>query len=278
MNQVKLFVGCALLTAGACLAQPEPPRPPRTPQGFVFQTGASSYLGVGVSEIDSERTKQLKLKEEHGVEVTSVADDGPATKAGLKVGDVVLEYNGQRVEGIQQFIRFVQETPVGRTVKLLISRNGATQTLTPTIASRGTGPFFSTNGDNLEGFKALPFPDMPRPLISMQNRMLGVESESLGSQLAEYFGVKEGVLVRSVIRGSAAEKAGIKAGDVITKVGDRKVSNPNEIANALRSASGGTVPVTVMRNQKEMTVTVTVENRSGQRIRRSLVRMDGKIL
>src|SRR5262252_2830039 len=100
MNRLKIIAACALLTAGVSLAQPEPPRPPRTPQAFVFQTGSSSYLGVGVSEIDAERAKALKLREERGVEVTNVNDDGPASKGGVKVGDVVLEYNGQRVEGI----------------------------------------------------------------------------------------------------------------------------------------------------------------------------------
>ncbi len=278
MNRLKIIAACALATASLSQAQPEPPRPPRTPQAFLFQGGSSSYLGVGVSEIDAERAKALKLKEERGVEVTSVNNDGPASKAGLKVGDVVLEYNGQRVEGIEQFRRFVQETPVGRSVKLLISRNGAMQTMTATIASRGAAPFFSLNGDGWEGFKNIPMPDMPRPLMSTQSRMLGVESESLGSQLAEYFGVKEGVLVRSVIRGSAAEKAGIKAGDVITKVGDRKVASPGEITSALRAASGGNVPVTLMRNQKEMTVTVAIESRTGEQMRKSLVRYDGKVL
>jgi S1-C subfamily serine protease len=78
------------------------------------------------------------------------------------------------------------------------------------------------------------------------------------------------VLVRSVTKGSAAEKAGLKAGDVITKVGDRRVSTPAEISTALRSASGATVPVTVTRNQKEMTVNVALEERprgNRQRVR-----------
>src|SRR5207245_1582404 len=109
-------------------------------------------------------------------------------------------------------------------------------------------------------------PDIPHPLMSIQSRTLGVESEKLNSQLAEYFGVKEGVLVRSVIKGSAAEKAGLKAGDVITKIGDRKVSNPSDISNALRSASSGkSIPITVIRDHKEMTVNATIEEKSGKR-------------
>src|SRR5260370_11184903 len=119
-------------------ARSAPPQPPRPPRGgrVVVQNAGSSFLGVGVSEIDSERAKALNLKEERGVEVKNVDEDSPAAKAGVKVGDVILDYNGQRVEGMEQFVRFVRETPMGRAVKLLISRNGASRTLTATIGSQ----------------------------------------------------------------------------------------------------------------------------------------------
>jgi len=100
--------------------------------------------------------------------------------------------------------------------------------------------------------------------MSWRSSMLGVETESLTSQLAEFFGVKEGVLVRSVSRNSPAEKAGIKAGDVITKVDDNKVSSSRDISAALRNLhSKRTFPVTVIRKQQETTVNVTVEERRG---------------
>ena len=88
-----------------------------------------TYLGVNLAEIDANRAKELKLKEDYGVEITRVEENSPAEKAGVKPGDVVLEYNGQRVEGMEQFGRMVRETPPGREVKLTVSRNGATQTL-----------------------------------------------------------------------------------------------------------------------------------------------------
>ena len=239
MNRIGSMVSTLLLFGViACFAQPEPPQPPRAPRKVLTIDGvSSSFLGVGVAEVDTERAKELKLKEERGVEVKNVEEDSPAGKAGVKVGDVVLDYNGQRVEGAEQFVRLVRETPVGRQVKLLISRNGSTQTLTATIGSRSPGAYFSKEfGDFEKEMKNLSsrMPDLPRPTMTMQSRALGVESESLGPQLAEYFGVKEGVLVRSVVRGSAAEKAGIKAGDVITKVGDRRVSNPRRLSALCR--------------------------------------------
>jgi serine protease Do len=235
----------------------------------------TSFLGVGVTDIDAERTKALNLKEEHGVEVTSVDADSPAAKAGVKVSDVVLEYNGQRVEGIEQFLRLVRETPVGRQVKLLISRSGATQTLTATTGSRNVKDFIWSGDFTPFKMPEIHIPDMPRTLMLWQSRTLGVESESLNSQLGEYFGAKEGVLVRSVIKGSAAEKAGLKAGDVITKIGNRKVTSPNEISNALRSLSSTkAVPVTIIRDRKETSVNVTIEEKSSERIGGTVARLD----
>src|SRR3984957_6530723 len=95
-----------------------------------------TYLGVNLAEIDTNRAKELKLKEDYGVEISRVEENSPAEKAGVKPGDVVLEYNGQRVEGMEQFGRMVRETPPGREVKLTISRDGATQTLIAVLGSR----------------------------------------------------------------------------------------------------------------------------------------------
>jgi serine protease Do len=229
---------------------------------------SSSYLGIGVADVDADRAKALKLADVHGVEIRNVADDGPAAKAGLKEGDVVLEYNGERVEGKEQLIRMVRETPVGRQVKLQVWRNGAAQNITVTVGKRSGNIFLSPDGSggpwSGPEIRIPPMPDMPHPMMSWRNAVLGVECESLTSQLAQYFGVKEGVLVRSVVAGTAAEKAGIKAGDVIVKVNGTNVTTPREISSILRDRRGATrtVPVVVMRDQKEMTITVTLEAES----------------
>ena len=108
-------------------------------------------------------------------------------------------------------------------------------------------------------------PDLPRHSMAWRTSALGLESESLTTQLAEYFGVKEGVLVRSVTANSPADKAGIKAGDVIIKVSDTNVANPREISSVLRSVNAKTFPLVIVRNRKEMTVTVTLEESRGYR-------------
>ncbi len=243
-----------------------------TPQIFEFHGGLVSggtYLGVNLAEIASDRARELKLKEAYGVEITRVEDGSPAEKAGLKSGDVVLEYNGQRVEGMEQFGRLVHETPPAREVKLLISRNGVTQTITATVQTRKSKNLSSTMIPAFD-MPEIHIPDVPQIFTTWRSPVLGVEAESLGPQLAAYFGVKEGVLVRSVAKETAAEKAGIKAGDVITKVDGATVTTTNELLSAVHSASSRkTFPVELMRDRHETTVTVTVEDRSERMIPRT---------
>ena len=257
--------------ASAVLAEPPAERARPAARRVVVQRG-SSYLGVGIVEVTSERAKELQLKDDHGVEVRCVDTDSPAAKAGLKEADVVLEYNGQRVEGGEQFMRLVRETPPGRAVTLLVIRNGATASLTATIGQRQAGPMmfefdsdekFPTAIPPLPAPPAFHMPDMPGAFMSWRSHMLGIESESLNPQLAEFFGVKEGVLVRSVVRDSRAEKAGFKAGDVIVKVDGEAVTTPKEISSILESSrSKKTLPVTVVRHQKEVVLNVTLEESS----------------
>ncbi len=224
----------------------------------------STYLGVSLAEIDANRAKELKLKEDYGVEITRVEEGSPAEKAGVKPGDVVLEYNGQRVEGMEQFGRMVRETPPGREVKLTISREGATQSLTAMLAARKGRAW----GNFPPGFEMpeIRIPDIPQIYTSLRTARLGVEAESLGPQLAEFFGVKEGVLVRSVMESTPAQKAGFKAGDVITKVDGTAVASPSELSGAVRTASAKkTYAVELMRDRKPQTMTVMVEEGRSER-------------
>jgi serine protease Do len=226
-----------------------------------------TYLGVNIAEIEASRAKELKLKEDYGVEITRVEENSPAEKAGVKAGDVVLEYNGQRVEGMEQFGRMVRETPPGREVKLTVSRNGATQTLVAALSSRKS----RFAGNFSPGFEMPEFhmPDIPQVFTTIRSPMLGVEAESLGSQLAVYFSVKEGVLVRSVLDNTPAQKAGVKAGDVITKVDGMAVTTPSELASSVRAANAKkTYAIELVRDRKAVTVTVNVEDRSERSIPR----------
>ncbi len=265
-----LFVVCSsMLLAQDFFQAPGGPNATQVRE-FGGPFAGSTYLGVNLAEIDANRAKELKLKDDYGVEITRVEDNSPAEKAGIKPGDVVLEYNGQRVEGMEQFGRMVRETPAGREVKLTISRNGATQTVAAVLGSRKVR--FPANFP--PGFEMPEFhmPDIPQIYTATRSAMLGVEAEALGSQLATYFGVKEGVLVRSVLENTPAQKAGIKAGDIITKLDGTAVTTPSELSGAVRAANAKkTYTVEVMRDRKPLSLTVTVEDRSERVIPRGRV-------
>jgi serine protease Do len=186
------------------------------------------------------------------------------------------------VVGVEQFTRLVRETPPGRQAKIVVWRNGAQQTLEAAMGARseaqglmqnspwfGSGPMTMPRGPIT--MPPMPQMDIPQFQLSWQNPVLGIEGESVNSQLAEFFGVKDGVLVRSVSKNSAAEKAGIKAGDVIVKVDNSNVSSTREITSVLRAIrEKKSFPVTVVRNKQEMTVTVTIDNPSGGGVRAEL--------
>ena len=269
--------GALAPAASAQVAAPAPrPRIAITPS-----EAPASFLGIGVADVDAERAKALNLKEERGAEITHVYEDSPAAKAGIKEKDVVLEFGGQTVQGMEHLKRLVAETPVGRQVKIVVWRNGAAQTLNATIGSqnsvmpiapgaRGTGSWSMPALPGLQGW-TIPEMDMPNFSMTWRNPRLGIIGEPLGKedQLAEFFGVKDGVLVKSVVKSSPAEKAGIKAGDVIVKVADSKIATAEDITRALRSVGNGqtTCVVTVVRGKKETPITVTLEPRTGGPVR-----------
>lgn len=254
-NRTILATTLALSGAVTSLVAQTAPRARQVSNVYTSTQGSGSYVGIFLAEIDGARAKALKLREERGVEVTKVEDDSPAAKAGMKIGDVVLDYNGQRVEGIEQFRRFVRETPPNRDVKMQVSRDGNVQNLIVRVGQRKSGMEIAMVPRVME----VPEIRMERPGMLVWSRAaLGVEADSIDGQLAAFFGVKEGVLVRSVVKGSTAEKAGIRAGDVIVKVDDSKVATAVELTRAIRAARGGSkksFAVVVMRDKKEMTVT-----------------------
>lgn len=279
-----LFSVLLFASAAAQPAQgPAQPRAPKNPDKMakIMTLSASdqrpkSFLGIGVREVDSAVAKERGLAEELGVEVTRVTEDSAASRAGLQKGDVIFEYNGQPVQGLEQFMRLVRETPAGRKVTLKLNRDGKAQTVNATMGTCDKcGSVFSWAGNkDLEDLVAgvqLPtppdvwgpqqgwFPDTPHVFTTWRSAKLGIEAESLESQLADFFGVKEGVLVRSVTKGSAAEKAGLRAGDVITKVGDAPVSKPRDITRTIRELNSTSLTMTVIREKREMTVTVTID-------------------
>ena len=233
--------------------------------------GRGSQLGVTVSDLDT--------KEGGGVKVDEVSSDSAAEKAGLKAGDVVVEFDGERVRSARQFTRLVQETPDGRTVKIAVMRDGKRQTLDATPEARSFNWTVEWDGDRIRreferGMQNLPdrfayrIPDMiPGIRLGARGR-LGVTVESLSPQLADYFGVKDGgALVSSVTAGSAAEKAGLKAGDVITSVNGDRVRDADGLSREIGDATGTELSIGIVRDKKETTLKATIESRRPDRPR-----------
>jgi serine protease Do len=242
------------------------PAPKAQRVAVVTKGGSSSYLGVYCMDVDSEIAKSAGLKEEHGVLLTKVDADSPALRAGLLEKDVILEYNTQRVEGQVHFSRMVSETPAGRKVPLLVFRNGATLTLTATIGTRPSQNMSFMIEPPMPPMPPEPpsidvhvpnftMPDIPSGLLGWQSSSLGYMAEPIDGQLADFFGVKEGVLVRSVVAKSPADKAGLKAGDVIVKADGTAVKSPREITGMLRRQHEQRhLSITVVRSHKELTL------------------------
>ncbi len=259
--------------APAALAE-QMPRPTFSDSfGFGFEdSGTSAYLGVDISEVTSERVTALKLKEEQGVEVLLVDQDSPAGKAGLKEHDVILTLNGAAVESGAQLRRMIHETPPGRTVTLGISRDGQMQTIKAQLADRRKALAWKNGKDGDGPFPQIPpippipnFSEMEIPNIVVVHSSMrsGLMVENLTPQLGDFFGAKggKGVLVRSVEKGSVAEKAGLRAGDVIVRVNGEAVTDVSDFSHALRSHPGGNASVAVLRDKREQTISLPVMER-----------------
>ena len=233
--------------------------PGSTARTFSFFVDGSAFLGVGTEDITKENMARYAVREVRGVGVTEVTKDSPAEKAGLRKDDVIVRFDGESPD---------------QNVRITISRGGAEQELTATLTKRKMDNVFGSTplprilrGDE-DGVQVFPAPSWPPsatggegPLLTMigANRRIGVSTQNLTPQLAEYFGVKEGVLVTSVSDNSPAAKAGLKAGDIITTIDGEKVSSPGELSRGIGKKETGDVTLTVVRDRNTRTVTVTPE-------------------
>ncbi len=314
MRKVRFAIFAALLAAGVALAvgtlvaqsgAPAPqvapaPRPAPDARGRVLMLdGRGSQIGVMVDDLTAADLKSLSGVMS-GIRIREVDADSPAAKSGLKEGDVVVEFDGERIRSARQFSRLVEETPGGRPVKLTIVRSGQRQTVDVTPEDHAFG--WSVDGDRIgreiaRGMREIGprlreieprFREMEPRLRELEPRLrefrfdgpgfdfnfddmlpgarsrLGVQIESLTPQLAEYFGAKDGgVLVSSVTKDSPAEKAGLKAGDVITSVNGDRVRDYDDLINELRDKSGE-ITLGVVRDKKDTTVKATIDQRESR--------------
>ena len=262
-----------LLAAGLGLAAPAlagtPKAAPAAPaawgSGYGYGEGEgqhASYLGIDVRDVTPESAKQLKLREERGAEITMVDRDAPAGKAGFKERDVILDFDGQKVESVEQLRRMIHETPPGRTVTIGYSRDGQMGSVQVQLADRAMVEAKSYTFTMPKVQVHVPRIEMPAiQIMTMSGSRAGLLVSNVTPQLGDYFGCKNGecVLVQSVEKGGAAEAAGFKAGDVILKVDNERIADMSDWRSALRARrSGGKVAITILRERREQTLNLTL--------------------
>lgn len=238
--------------------------------------GRGVQIGVHVRDLEPEQQKTGS-----GAVVERVQDGSPAAKAGLKAGDVITEFDGERVRSARHLARLVGETPEGREVSVTVRRDSGTVTLSvsPEVsrmafrAEELIDPkrFELPPGltDKLESHRwqlerSLPGfgvdPDAFRYFIRPGGRRLGVQYQELTPQLAKYFGVSDGVLISAVDEDSPAARAGLRAGDVVTRVNGKAIENGHDLVEALHEAEGDAATIEYMRDGKSASVEVTLES------------------
>lgn len=258
-------------------------------------------IGVQIRDVADDEVSKLKLPAAGGVVVESVSSGTPAEKAGVKAGDIITEFDGERIRSVAHLTRLVRESAEGRAVKMMVWRDGKRMDLTVTPAATGSALWASRGEDSAKlqeqyqkrldevmpklerelprlrreyRFDTLPegrsFRFVPRGesgdtfslLLSPGQGRLGIGVEDLTEQLATYFGTKDGVLVRSVDDGSPAAKAGIKAGDVITSVNGETVNDVDDLLSRLAKAEDGAeVTIGLVRDRKPLSLKARLEAR-----------------
>ncbi len=254
--------------------------------------GGGSYIGVSVRDADAEDAKTAKLQAPGGVVIDSVREGSPAEKAGLKAGDVIVEFDGERVRSTRQFTRLVQETPAERQVQTVVMRAGERTTVTVQPTGPETRWESLLDSDHSFAYRLAPrpapvpptppaaprppraprppevveaFPHLERFFYSTSGR-LGIQVQGLSDQLATYFGTKEGVLVTSVTDNSAAAKAGLIAGDVIVAFNGTAVTTSGDISRQVQEMSENQeFTLDIVRDKKKQTLKGKLEPRAQRR-------------
>jgi S1-C subfamily serine protease len=268
------------------------------PRALDVLGGRGSQIGVSIRDLrDDDKGAQA------GVVVEEVSADSPAEKGGIKKGDIITEFDGERVRSVRQFTRLVQETPAGRKTPATVMRDG--QRVTVSVEPRESSAFGAFR--DLDGLRvfgdlgrdfdfAFPTPAVPpapqaRPgtpvppaapappvppdfqsFIWRSTTGLGITVSDLSTQLAEYFGAKDGVLVTAVTENSAGAKAGLKAGDVITSFNGGSVTNPADLRRRIQRLDvGDEFTIGIVRDKKPQTLKGKYESSRPIRTSRTIV-------
>jgi serine protease Do len=199
------------------------------------------WLGVSIQPFTAELAKAFHLEQEHGALVSQVMPDSPASKAGIRTGDVILEYNGHAITKAGELPRLVGGTAVGGTATLKVIREGKPLTITTQIA-------------------ALPEPQQVAEASPAGGKSLGLTVRPLTAALAKRLDVpdKTGLVVTEVTDGSPAAEAGIQPGDVIVEANGQQLRSVAELRQAVASQKTGE-PTLLRIHRKDASLFVAIE-------------------
>jgi predicted metalloprotease with PDZ domain len=263
--------------------------------------GAQGYLGVDLRDVPADQIAALKLKDAHGAEIVLVDHDAPAGKAGLREHDIVLQLNGLAIDGGDQIRKMLHECPPGKTITLLISRDGQQMTITTQMTTQkeverqaweqhltvpgsldvpsdsatsdfSTGPASSSSsvraGNSFIG------------TMLMNPSYTGAILEKMSNQLADFFGVSSGagLLVRSVVANSPAAVAGMRAGDVVIEADAKPVATTGDWAKAIKNSHGHPLTITVLRDKKQQTLTLTPDSKKRSSLEQPIETFDHAVV
>jgi serine protease Do len=241
--------------------------------------GFGGSIGASVREVSADEAQKAKLSPPQGAYVTAVESGSPAEKAGIMSGDIIVEFDGERVRSALQLSRLVRESPDGRAVRTAVVRDGSRRNLDVTPQSNRawfTMPDLSRLDrqvrDMARNFEfRYDGPGGRGTWIGGSRGRLGVQLMPLTDQLATTFGVKDGVMVTTVEADSPGGRAGLRAGDIITAINSRTVTDVSDVLDEVRRADdGGSLTLVVTRDRKEMKLTATMPQRERPGVRRSI--------
>jgi len=271
-----VLVGGALSlgsTAGALAQSMQLTRILEEPSYLLLHSHAQGFLGVDVGDVDQDRAQALHLKDTHGAEITILDHDAPAGKVDLKLHDVILQVNGQEIDGAEQMKQILHETPPGRKLEMVVSRDGVPHAVTVQLADRrkvqeearerlgtvgiaeGSGNTFVSNGADIPSTGGFHSPFFGSSLH------VGAMVEPLTMQMADFLGVSGGVMIKSVARKSAAEVAGLRPHDVILEVAGEAVVTSSDWERLLRTSEGKPVQVEILRDRTKQLVLLQVDGK-----------------
>lgn len=272
-----IFILLSTIASIAVFAQDTPKSDERMAER-VFSlalNGNGSYMGVETKEITKENFAQMGLSEVRGVGLSRVLKDSPAEKAGLMTGDVIIRFNDEIVTSRRQLTRLISEVAPDHKANITVLRNGTEMEIPMTIGKRPAPQLFTGSfefpkmnipkGDFPQLETIIPRGNTGNTMIwrMSSNRSIGVGVSPLTKQLADYFGVDSGngLLVNSVTKDGPAERAGLRAGDVIVEIDGKKASGMSDLIRSIYEKKDGSLNLTVIRNKKRQSINVTPEVR-----------------